>query len=518
MKKTLNINIGNSIIHLEEDAYEMLTVYLNEVKHHFAKNADDFEIVTDIENRIAEMFGELLAQQQKQVIDVQDVQSVIAQMGSVKDFENSEEQDEVPGNSQQAMPAHDGVKKLFRDTDQAMIAGVCVGLGHYLNIEARWLRLAALLSIFMGGSGILIYLIMWIVIPKAESKSDKMAMRGEEANLRGFMNSHQNPLVKQSRGFLAEFFEFLGNFINGTGKAALKLVATAIVIFGSFLLLMLIISLAGVFGVWDADVYSYFPFSIINEAYFSKMILAVFVVFLIPILALVLFSIRVAFNGKPIHKTVSFGLLVIWLAGVAVSVFYIAKVSAEFKESAEFAQVKELVPHQTLVLSVDKSRFFTKEDSLNYKIDPVNYKGRKILKDGRGPLDQPRNMNLRLEKSENGKMTLYENYSAMGKTFEMALKNAQNIHYDFQQRDSVLNFSSGLQLLKKANYRAQEVQLVLNIPVGTHLKINRNLREYLTGHNYWDCYADDSKEFSEWVMTENGLECLSERKDGHSDE
>lgn len=516
MKKTLNINIGNSIIHLEEDAYEMLTVYLNEVKHHFAKNADDFEIVTDIENRIAEMFGEILTGQQKQVIDIQDVQAVIAQMGSVKDFESSEEEEEVSGNYQ-AMPAHDGIKKLYRDTDQAMIAGVCVGLGHYLNIEARWLRLAALISIFIGGSGILIYLIMWIVIPRAESKSEKMAMRGEAANLRGFMNSHQNPLLKQSRGFLAEFFEFLGNFINGTGKVVLKVVATGVVIFGSFLLLMLIVSLAGVFGMWDADVYNNFPFSVINESYFSTMVFAVFIVLLIPILALVLFSIRVAFNGKPINKTLSYGLLMIWLVGVAVSVFYIAKVSAEFKESAEFAQVTELVPHKTIVLAIDKTRFFTKEDSLNYKIDPVNYKGRRILSDGGGPFDQPRNMYLRLEKSENGKMVLSENYSAQGRTFETALKNAQNIHYDFQQVDSVLNFSSDLQLVKKANYRGQEVGLTLTVPVGTHLKINRDFNRYLNGYNFWDCYENDDQEFSEWVMTDTGLKCLNEHKEAHPD-
>lgn len=516
MKKTLNINIGNSIIHLEEDAYEMLTVYLNEVKHHFAKNADDFEIVTDIENRIAEMFGEILTAQQKQVIDIQDVQSVIAQMGSVKDFESSEEQEEMAGNYHD-MPPHDGIKKLYRDTDQAMVAGVCVGLGHYLNIEARWIRLAALISVFIGGSGILIYLIMWIVIPRAESKSEKMAMRGEEANLRGFMNSHLNPLVKQSRGFIAEFFEFLGNFINGTGKMVLKVVATTVVIFGSFLLLMLIIGLAGVFGMWDADVYSNFPFSIINETYFSTMVFAAFIVFLIPILALVLFSIRVAFNGKPINKTLSYGLLMVWLVGVAVSVFYIAKVSAEFKESAEFAQVTELVPHKTIVLAIDKTRFFTKEDSVNYKIDPVNYKGRRILSDGRGPFDQPRNMYLRLEKSENGKMTLSENYSAQGKTFETALKNAQNIHYDFQQVDSVLNFSSALQLVKKANYRGQEVSLALSVPVGTHLKINRDFNSYLNGYNFWDCYENDDQEFSEWVMTDTGLKCLSEHKDADSD-
>ena len=111
MKKTLNINIGNSIVHIEEDAYEMLTVYLNEVKHHFAKNADDFEIVTDIENRIAEMFGEILTAQQKQAINIDDVKSVTAQMGSVKDFETSEES-EGTSDPLSHIPPYDGVKKL----------------------------------------------------------------------------------------------------------------------------------------------------------------------------------------------------------------------------------------------------------------------------------------------------------------------------------------------------------------------------------------------------------------------
>jgi hypothetical protein len=63
MKKTLNINIGNSIIHIEEDAYEILTAYLNEVKFHFSRSADNLEIVTDIENRIAELFTEILREQ-----------------------------------------------------------------------------------------------------------------------------------------------------------------------------------------------------------------------------------------------------------------------------------------------------------------------------------------------------------------------------------------------------------------------------------------------------------------------
>lgn len=512
MKKTLNINIGNSIVHIEEDAYEMLTVYLNEVKHHFAKNADDFEIVTDIENRIAEMFGEILTAQQKQAINIEDVKSVTAQMGSVKDFETSEES-EGTADPLSHIPPYDGVKKLYRDTDQAMVAGVCIGLAHYLGMEARWIRLAALISVFVGGSGILAYLIMWIVIPRAESRSEKMTMRGEAPNLRGFANSHLNPLMKQSRGFIAEFFEFLGSFIQGAGKTLFKIIAVAIIIFGSFFLLGLIVMTAGLFGLWDSEVYNYFPVSMVNENYLSSLVFATFIVFAVPLLALVLFSIRVAFNGKAINKTLSFGLLIIWLGGVVVGIFYIAKITTEFKESAELAQVTSLVPHKTILLTVDKSRFFSKQDSINYQIDPDNYKGRRILNDHHGPFDEPRNVSLRIEKSEQGKSELIRNYSAQGKTFEAALKEAQNIHYDFLQTDSVMNFSSRLHLTKKASWRNQEVNLMLKVPVGTHLKISRELEWFLNGYNYWGCNEDPGVEFSEWIMTDTGLKCLNERKD-----
>lgn len=517
MKKTFNINIGNSIIHIEEDAYEMLTVYLNEVKHHFSKNADDFEIVTDIENRIAEMFAEILAFQQKQVINIEDVTSVTAQMGSVKDFETSEEEEETSRHYTSSAPYDGGIKKLYRDTDQAMVAGVCAGLGHYLNIEARWIRLAALITVFIGGSGVLAYLLMWIVIPRAESRSEKMTMRGEEPNLRGFANSHLYPLMKQSRGFLAEFFEFLGSFVQGAGKTIFKVIAAGIIIFGSLFLLFLIICLAGLSGLWDANAYSYFPFNIINSDYLTPLALATFIVFSVPLLALVLFSIRVAFNSRPINKMLSYGLLIVWLGGVVVGIFYTAKIFSEFKETAEFAQASELKTYPTLSLTLDRTRFFTAEDSVNYQIDPSNYRGRKILDERYGPFDQPRNMRLRIEKSDNGVTTLTENYSSKGRTFDLALKHAQNIHYDFLQKDSVLNFSPKLQLIKKANWRDQQVELLLRVPVGTHLKISQEMDWYLSGFNSWNCKREENQEFTEWIMTDTGLKCKEELIDMNPD-
>ncbi|WP_449435177.1 PspC domain-containing protein [Pedobacter steynii] len=481
MKKTLNINIGNSIIHIEEDAYEILTVYLNEVKQHFARNADDFEIVTDIENRIAEMFVEILANEQRQVVNFQDVQTVIAQMGSVKDFESSEEEPE-----EYVAPPHFSVKKLYRDTDQAMIAGVCSGLSHYLDIESRLVRLIAIATIFLGGSGILAYVVLWIMIPRAVTKAEKMTMRGEEANLKGFANSYLQLLAQQSRGFIAEFLDVLGNFINGTGKVIFKIIAAGIIAFGSLCILSLIVALAALLGLWDSNIYQMFPLNIVNQDYLTASIVAVFLVFAIPVLALVLFSIRVAFNSRPANKSLSFGLLIIWLAGVAVASFYVVKIGSEFKEGAEFTQVNDIKPYQVYTLNIDRTRFFTKEDSLRYSIDPGNYNGRRILTDLDHKFDAPRNIRLNIEKSENGKSYLSQYYKARGKTFEMALKNAQNIHYDFLQHDSLLTFSPMLQFIKAGNWRGQEVELTLKVPVGTRLNISKNFSRYLDGYGYWD--------------------------------
>src|SRR6266403_1178033 len=90
MNKTIIININGIVFHIEEDAYEILKNYMTDVKRHFMNSADSLEITTDIENRIAEMFSELLEKENKQVIVEQDVNQVVEQMGSVAEFESAE--------------------------------------------------------------------------------------------------------------------------------------------------------------------------------------------------------------------------------------------------------------------------------------------------------------------------------------------------------------------------------------------------------------------------------------------
>lgn len=524
MKKTLNINIGNSIIHIEEDACDLLHTYLIEVKQHFGKSADDFEIVSDIENRIAEMFGEMLHTQQKQVIELADVQVVIELMGSVKDFEK--ESDEEPAAQYAGANFNTfGERKIYRDTDEAMVAGVCSGLSHYLKMDVSILRVIAVMTIFLGGSGLIAYLILWVSIPKAFTRAEKMAMKGEAANLQGFKRNfeeelsnlrdnlktagdHLQPFVKHSGSFIAEFVEVLGAFAQGAGKTIFRFIAIVIMISGSLAMVAALIAIAALLGLWDSGTSGIFPLNMVDEAYFSTFAIAVFIVVAIPLLSLILLSVRAAFNSRGVNRTFSYALLLIWLCGLAVGIFYVAKISSEFKEDAEFTQSIPVTSFPAYTLSIDRSRFFSKDDSLRYQLNSAEYTGRIIQNDDRGPFNQPRNVTIRIEKSDNNTPSLTESYSAKGINFETALYHAKNIRYDFIQKDSVLKFSPELHLMKNVNWRNQEIELVLRVPVGTKLKIDRDLDRYLQGYSLWDCGNDDRREEPYYgVMTEEGLKC-----------
>jgi phage shock protein PspC (stress-responsive transcriptional regulator) len=524
MNKTIIINIGNSIIHIEEEAYDILMVYLNEIKQHFAKSADDFEIVKDIENRIAEMFAEILQKGQKQVIDVADVRGVIAQMGSVQDFVGEEE--DLPNEANYA--SYSAIKKLYRDTDEGVIAGVCAGLGHYLNIEARWLRLAFFFLIFLGGTGVLAYLILWVVIPRAATRSERMQMKGEATNLYGYKksfdeelaalkanmksaNDHLAPVVKKSGSFIAETMKLLGRFMRSIIRIFGKTIAILFIAFGFGMLIALIVCLGMLLGFWDESTYQSYPLNVINTPFRDGLIFNAFLTFFIPILALVLFALKVINNRIEISRYIWFGMLIIWIVGVCTSGYYTAKILGEFKEEAELVQQTELKSHQVFVIEVDKSMVFNKQDSIRYHLEDI-HQGRRVVVENfnDGPFRNPRSISFDIEKSHDGKTTITTTYEAQGRDFQTALKNAQNIDYQFVQRDSALIFNPNIQFRQNSAWRGQRVHLSLKLPVGTTVLINENWHRYLRFYQYNWCSGESDNEnspYREWLMTEDGLKC-----------
>lgn len=528
MEKTIIINIGNTIIHIEESAYELLKAYLNEVKMHFANHVDDLEIVTDIENRIAELLSEQLEEQKKQVVDAANVHLVIAQMGRVQDFDTIEENEEEPVANANYQHQY-AEKKLYRDMDDRVVAGVCSGIAHFLNTDAKWIRVAVLLMACAGGFGILVYVLLWIIMPKAKSRVERMEMKGEPANLQGFqkhldeellavkervseVNRQAQPIFARFGIFIGEFFEWLGRFISGAGKVIFKVIAGFIILFGVLFLLSLIVGFAAFQGFWDASVYEYFPFSIINEGNRGIILLSAFIVCFIPVLALVLFSIRIVFSKQAINKTLSFGLLIVWLVGVSIAFYHAAKISSEFKQHAELTQTADLKSYETYVIDIDRSKYFSKEDSIAYRIDASQ--NRQIVTDDfeNGPFVSPNNVRINIEKSETGATRLTQKYESQGKTFSKALQNAQNIDYKYALKDSTIVFSPRFQLRKGTIWRNQEVRLNLEVPVGTRVILKEDAYRYLNNYGTWDCkdIENDKNNYSVWIMTEDGLKCVAQ--------
>ncbi|NJK84238.1 MAG: PspC domain-containing protein [Saprospiraceae bacterium] len=148
MKKSVSINIRGILLYIEEDGYEVLQVYLHKINQYFAHYEGRKEIVEDIENRIAEIFLSKL-NSYKQVIDLEDVQALIAQMGDVSDFEMIETEEELLLTKE----APQG-KKLFRENKHKVIAGVAGGLASYFGVRDLLLRIL-LCCLYRLGAGTL---------------------------------------------------------------------------------------------------------------------------------------------------------------------------------------------------------------------------------------------------------------------------------------------------------------------------------------------------------------------------
>ncbi|OCX52095.1 hypothetical protein BEL04_11390 [Mucilaginibacter sp. PPCGB 2223] len=524
MNKTIIININGTVFHIEEDAYEVLKSYMTDVKRHFANAEDSLEITTDIENRIAEMFTEILAGEAKQVIVTADVTRVISQMGTVEDFETSAaDPDSIFARHQNTASA----RKLFRDPDDHLISGVCAGIGNYFDIDTVWVRLAFGLAFVLWGSGLLLYIILWIIVPKAVTRADKMAMKGEKLDLQGFKknfeeelktvqhsvrNAHAEvrPFVYQFRDFISDFFHHLGMFLGGTGRLLLKL-------FGIFILAvclgLMIASLVGfiVLMVYGNDVYHIFPFSVLNYGYSGILYVGIFALVLIPLLAIALLTIRVIFNGNTLGRSTAYTMLIIWVGALSIVIYYSAKIANQFREEASFSQTITLKPAAQNVyhLQLNDVKYLTKDDSVELDIGS-KFNGRVIL-DNNYNDRMYNNVHINIEQSDVKQVVLVESFSGKGSHYEDALKNAQNAVYNFVQKDSVLIFDRKVTLLKNKLWRDQQVKLTLKVPYGTELVIDEKLN-YLID-NYAD--IDECKRLNkspEWVsapfiMENNKLQC-----------
>jgi phage shock protein PspC (stress-responsive transcriptional regulator) len=184
MKITVSINLGGWSFNIDEDAYSELKRYLKNLELHFASEESSSEILSDIESRIAEIFRSRLTTY-KQVITTEDVRHAVSLLGTPEDM--SEGSTSVRDKLSSA-----GYHRMYRDPDHRIIGGVCAGMGAYWNIEPWIVRIIFFILAMMGGLGLLIYLILYIVLPEAKTTSQKIEMKGEPVNIHNIKEAVKN--------------------------------------------------------------------------------------------------------------------------------------------------------------------------------------------------------------------------------------------------------------------------------------------------------------------------------------
>ena len=188
MKKVIDVSIGRVSFTIDEDAYFKLQTYLSQFRSTIEDPIEANEVMEDVEARVAEIFMDKL-KFNRQVVDLKMVDNVISHLGELdsepKTKTNNLREEEVKTES----------KRLFRDTERRSLAGVCSGISYYVNIDVTIIRiLFAVLAVFYGFA-IILYIILWIVMPQAKTVPQKLQMMGitpTAENIRAYTFNHKN--------------------------------------------------------------------------------------------------------------------------------------------------------------------------------------------------------------------------------------------------------------------------------------------------------------------------------------
>lgn len=208
MKPTTTINLNGLVFYIDDDAYQTLFTYLNDVRRQIGETVDNEEIMHDVEARIAELFSEMLQHKGIQVINNFMVHQVMDQLGKPEDFapeESTISSDKMDESSSENGTSNGGDssninnasnenrprRRLYLDKDNALLAGVCAGLAAYLGIDVVWVRIIFVLCLFLYGAALPIYLLIWIIAPAARTAAQRLEMRGETPSIENIKKEHE---------------------------------------------------------------------------------------------------------------------------------------------------------------------------------------------------------------------------------------------------------------------------------------------------------------------------------------
>jgi len=591
MEKIININFQGRVIPIEETAYNNLKQYIDDLTGHFAKEESRDEIINDIENRIAELLSERI-KRGALCITMADLNAVIDSIGRLEDIEAAEGEEAKSEQNAYTPPAGDSrlkdrfyrnaddeviagvcsgiaarigvdplivrivfvllsgalfwiyillwiivpsqsirynvTRRLFRDPNSKVIAGVCGGLAAYFNI-ATWIPrvvfgLPVLIGAVSGGiratiwrwpgdwgwgphvfsgsigsSMFILYLVLWIALPYAGSSTEKLEMRGEKVDI----NTIRSTTLANAGAAPSRRGSGLGRAIG--------------IVFKAFFLFVAGVMALGLFGVLIGLLsMSFMTFPLMDFLLDSWrqniLVWAGIILFLgIPMLALITWIVRRLMGVRSHRHYLGYVFTGLWIIGLISMLSFAAIVARDFNSRSFVEDTYSFTPITSNALYFN----ITHHDHSSIWKTRVNYTWFNDWEEEDGaPFYLTNNdslwlcnVKLNVVQSADSLFHVYQSRSSYGPNSVHARELAEHINYSIIQQDSLVTLADGFSLSKSDKFRAQQVTITVEVPVGKevqfsrdmyrHFNIDMDMHGYHSHNRHWD---------HTYKMTSSGME------------
>lgn len=517
MNKVTHINIGGIPFIMNEDAYAFLQHYFDSITAHFQLSEGSEEIVADIESRIAELLNEKKGT--RQIVEIEDVQFAINIMGRPEDFgaDPIEEQKESGKRSKKDTGFNPG-KRLYKNSDDKIVAGVCSGLSIYLGIkDPVWMRLLfGLLAVVGGGSGIPIYFILMFILKDAKTPKEKLEMKGDPINLESLVNTMGTEfknLGEQFKDFgkknaegsktqaselgtsLQEGFSVIGQNLEAFFRNLARILRPIIYVLGGIIIFALVI-------LWSTILFSAFQSGETIRMFLPAStwesvfgIFSILLLVLLPIMSIGLSVTQTFFRVriKPIWYGAIWGL---WTLNFVGMTFLAKNISRSYRSEAhvEVPVQMQSAPSGTYVVVPQR---LESRNNRSIELGDLRLEKEAITFEF---------LDIEVARSESGKVEFIILKSSSGESETEAESIAESIKYDIRQQGDTLMVPDFHQIVKGEKFKNQRVELKILIPNGKQVKFaekigNLRFKSGVSG----DRITSHKLKGKTLTMTENGL-------------
>lgn len=480
MNKTININLANVFFHIDEDAFMKLDKYLKTIESYLANEESRDEILQDIEARIAELFTESMAHH-NQVITMIQVDKMISIMGEPEAYKIDDEED-----SSSTFSRPRSARKLYRDIDRNYVGGVSAGLNHYLGLNLLLIRFIWIISALSSfGATVIIYAILWAIIPPARTTAQKLDMQGEPVNLSNIERKVKESYSKfadkvggidyekyeqQTKSGIAKFFDGLGEVLKALSVFISKFLGIILLIISGALLVGLVIFLFsfGTISLFDLADFTKMDFFPLGVPYWIQVVLF-FTAAAVPFFYLLILSLKLLIsNLKSIGKISHITLTGLWILSIIIITTLGVKRQLENSYGAIVDEMDsiELKKLDTLRISMNNDLFINNESN-----DSKIY-----------------NVSVNLKPSDNDELKVKISKRSYGPSQDKARDKAKMIDYDYEFENSNLLLNTYFQSNTEFFHKKEKVELTLYIPKEHTIYLDEDVKFY---NKVWNLNRSD---------------------------